>query len=50
MQFPKFTIRDMVESQYRLLKEKLGIDHVVRRGRPVDGRQQVLQWRVCHPD
>jgi homoserine O-acetyltransferase/O-succinyltransferase len=29
MSFPKFTIRDMVESQYRLLKEKFGIEHVV---------------------
>ena len=29
MSFPKFAIRDMVESQYRLLKEKFGIDHVV---------------------
>ena len=29
MSFPKFAMRDMVESQYRLLKEKFGIDHVV---------------------
>src|SRR5690349_16112939 len=29
MKFPKFLIRDMVESQYRLLKEKFAIDHVV---------------------
>src|SRR5262247_2085667 len=29
MQFPKFLIRDMVTSQYRLLTEHLGINHVV---------------------
>src|SRR6478735_4613114 len=28
MSFPKYAIRDMVESQYRLLKEKFGIEHV----------------------
>jgi homoserine O-acetyltransferase/O-succinyltransferase len=50
MQFPKFTIRDMVESQYRLLKEKLGIDHVVAVVGPSMGGMQVLQWGVSHPD
>src|SRR5438128_1533556 len=29
MQFPKFTIRDMVQSQYRLMKEKISTDHGV---------------------
>jgi homoserine O-acetyltransferase len=50
MAFPKFTIRDMVESQYRLLKEKLGIDHVVAVIGPSMGGMQVLQWGVSHPD
>jgi homoserine O-acetyltransferase len=50
MSFPKFVIRDMVESQYRLLKEKLGIDHVVAVIGPSMGGMQVLQWGVSHPD
>src|SRR4029078_8844151 len=50
MQFPKFTIRDMVESQYRLMKEKLRIDHVVAVVGPSMGGMQVLQWGVSHPD
>jgi homoserine O-acetyltransferase len=50
MQFPKFTLRDMVQSQYRLMKEKLGIDHVVAVVGPSMGGMQVLQWGVSHPD
>ena len=50
MQFPKFTIRDMVKSQHRLMKEKLGIDHVVAVVGPSMGGMQVLQWGVSHPD
>jgi homoserine O-acetyltransferase len=50
MAFPKFTIRDMVESQYRLLKEKFGIDHVVAVIGPSMGGMQTLQWGVSHPD
>jgi homoserine O-acetyltransferase/O-succinyltransferase len=50
MAFPKFSIRDMVESQYRLMKEKLGIDHVVAVIGPSMGGMQVLQWGVSHPD
>ena len=40
----------MVESQYRLMKEKLGIDHVVAVVGPSMGGMQVLQWGVSHPD
>jgi homoserine O-acetyltransferase len=50
MQFPKFSIRDMVQSQFRLLKEKFGIDHVVAVIGPSMGGMQVLQWGVSHPD
>jgi homoserine O-acetyltransferase/O-succinyltransferase len=50
MSFPKFAMRDMVESQYRLLKEKLGIDHVVAVIGPSMGGMQALQWGVSHPD
>lgn len=50
MTFPQFTIRDMVQSQYRLLKEKFGIDHVVAVVGPSMGGMQVLQWGVSHPD
>lgn len=49
MQFPKFTIRDMVESQHRLLQEKLGIEHVVAVIGPSMGGMQTLQWGVSHP-
>jgi homoserine O-acetyltransferase/O-succinyltransferase len=48
MSFPKFTIRDMVQSQYRLLKEKFGIDHVVAVVGPSMGGMQVLQWGVSN--
>src|SRR5260370_1506475 len=40
----------MVEAQYRLMKEKLGIDHVVAVVGPSMGGMQVLQWGVSHPD
>jgi homoserine O-acetyltransferase/O-succinyltransferase len=50
MQFPKFAIRDMVESQYRLVREKFGIEHLVAVIGPSMGGMQTLQWGVSHPD
>ena len=50
MQFPRFGMRDMVQSQYRLLKDKLGIDHVVAVVGPSMGGMQALQWGVSYPE
>src|SRR5262245_34599342 len=50
MKFPRFTIRDMVTSQHRLLTEHLGINHVVAVIGPSMGGMQTLQWGVSHPD
>ena len=46
--FPHFTIRDMVESQYQLLRH-LGIDHLVAVAGASMGGMQALQWGVSHP-
>ena len=50
MQFPKFQIRDMITSQYRLMTEHLGVNHVVAVVGPSMGGMQALQWGVSHPD
>jgi len=50
MKFPKFLIRDMVTSQYKLMTEHLGISHVVAVIGPSMGGMQTLQWGVSHPD
>ena len=46
--FPKFTIRDMVQSQ-KLLMDHLGIQHVVAVAGASMGGMQALQWGVSHP-
>lgn len=46
--FPHFTIRDMVESQHRLLQH-LGIQHLVAVAGASMGGMQALQWGVSHP-
>jgi homoserine O-acetyltransferase len=48
--FPHFTIRDMVESQYRLLKEKFGITRLRAVSGASMGGMQSLQWGVSHPE
>jgi homoserine O-acetyltransferase/O-succinyltransferase len=50
MKFPRFLIRDMVASQYKLMTEHLGIQHVVTVIGPSMGGMQALQWGVSYPD
>lgn len=50
MQFPRFTIRDMVQSQYRLITEKYGIRRLHAVVGASMGGMQALQWAVSHPD
>ena len=46
--FPRFTIRDMVQSQYLLLQH-LGVEHLVAVAGASMGGMQTLQWGVSHP-
>lgn len=48
--FPRFNIRDMVDVQYRLLKEVLGIERVhVTLGVSMGG-MQAFEWMVRYPE
>ena len=48
--FPDFTIRDMVESEYRVLTEALGLKHVHAILGYSMGAHQTFQWMVSHPE
>jgi len=48
--FPPFSIRDMVQSQHRLLTEHLGVKHLVAVAGASMGGMQALQWAVSYPD
>lgn len=50
MQFPKFNIRDMVNSAQRLMKERLGIARVVSVVGASMGGMQALQFAVSYPE
>lgn len=50
MQFPKFNIRDMVNSAQHLVKEKFGIDKLVTVIGASMGGMQALQYGVSYPD
>jgi homoserine O-acetyltransferase len=47
--FPQFSVRDMVDSQHKLLTEKLGIKHVRAVMGYSMGGMQTFQWAVSHP-
>ena len=48
--FPEFNIRDMVNSQYRLLTEHFGIAKLVAVVGASMGGMQALQWGVSYPN
>ena len=50
MRFPRFTLRDMVHAQHRLLTEYLGITRIHAVVGASMGGMQALQWGVSHPD
>ena len=49
MRFPRFGIRDMVQAQYRLLTEHLGLARVHAVVGASMGGMQALQWATSHP-
>ena len=49
MQFPRFTIRDMVNAQHQLLASQLGIVRLHTVVGASMGGMQALQWAVSHP-
>lgn len=50
MTFPRFTIRDMVALEYRLLTDCLGINHLVAVTGTSMGGMESMQWAVSYPD
>lgn len=47
--FPKITIRDMVNAEYILLKEKLNLSHIFAAIGGSMGSMQALEWAVAYP-
>jgi len=49
-EFPEFTIRDMVNAQYRLLTEELGIEHLWAVMGISMGGLQTFEWMLSFPN
>ncbi len=47
--FPRFTIRDMVNSQYRLVTETLGLERLYAVAGASMGGHQTFEWMVAYP-
>jgi homoserine O-acetyltransferase len=49
MQFPRFSVRDMVHAEYRMVTQCLGLTHLVAVSGTSMGGIESLQWAVSHP-
>ena len=50
MSFPRYTIRDMVNAQYDLVKNGLKLNGLLAVGGPSMGSFQALEWGIHYPD
>jgi homoserine O-acetyltransferase len=50
MRFPRFTIRDMVESEHRLVTETLHLSHLHAVMGTSMGGMQTFEWATAYPD
>lgn len=50
MHFPRFTLRDMVNAEYKLATERLGLKHLRAVMGISMGGMQTFQWMVAYPD
>lgn len=50
MTFPRFTVRDMVAAEYRMLTECLGVRHLAAVTGTSMGGMETYQWAVSYPD
>jgi homoserine O-acetyltransferase len=50
MDFPAYNVRDMVNAEYKLVKEGLGIDHLLAVTGISMGGQKTIQFGVSYPD
>jgi homoserine O-acetyltransferase len=48
--FPRFSMRDVVESQYQLLTRVLGVRHLEAVVGTSAGGMQAFQWTIAHPE
>jgi homoserine O-acetyltransferase/O-succinyltransferase len=48
--FPEITIRDIVNSQHKFIKEKMKLNHLFAAVGGSLGAMQVLEWSVAYPD
>jgi homoserine O-acetyltransferase/O-succinyltransferase len=49
-EFPRYTVRDIVEAQRRMLRRELRIDHLRAVVGISMGGMQAFQWMTAHPD